>query len=276
MIRTIFNRITWRGAAWAALLIASVVVRVKVLRWLDARIDAAVALAVARDPEREALEKLTVVLDAGHGGMDTGTSGNSVQEKIATLDLTRRVQRQLLKLGVRVQMTRENDTYVELAERCALAAKAKADAMVSIHLNASSAKNVSGIETYYSSKRRSEGVAPGRFRAVSSAPVEDRRAELLAASIQRQSCRATRAADRGVRDSRLYVVLHASCPAALVECGYLTNADEARRLKTEAYKEQLAAGIADGVRHYLLTTAFNPRRGFSQDADGEVAAAGGP
>jgi N-acetylmuramoyl-L-alanine amidase len=78
-----------------------------------------------------------------------------------------------------------------------------------------------------------------------------------------------------VRDSRLYVVQHATCPAVLVECGYLTHAEEARRLKRDDYKEKLAAAIAESVRHYLIATSFNPRRGFSARPSGPDVAAGG-
>jgi N-acetylmuramoyl-L-alanine amidase len=129
---------------------------------------------------------------------------------------------------------------------------------------------VSGIETYFCSQRI-------RLQSPDNPESgEDHRSEYLAGLIQRQSCRATGAPDRGVRDSKLYVVQHASCPAVLVECGYLTHAEEARCLKRDDYKEKLAAAISEGIRHYLIATSFNPRRGFAPRSPEHDVAAGAP
>ena len=218
----------------------------------------------ARDPFAEALHGCLVVVDAGHGGQDSGTSGHGVQEKDSTIDIAKRVERRLKQLGIATQMTRMDDTYYELEERSAMTAKLKATAFVSIHLNASTATEVAGLETYFSSARGASETVPLRQRlAIKKTPAtQDKRSELLATMIQRRACAATGAADRGARDSRLYVVLHAACPAVLVECGYLTNEEECGLLKQESYKEKLTAGIAESIRQYLLVTKMNPRRGF--------------
>jgi N-acetylmuramoyl-L-alanine amidase len=268
MFPSALRRPTLRRAALAGALVAAVILRVEVPRRAESELQAAIAAAAARDPEREALQNLTVVLDAGHGGQDGGTAGHGIQEKDATLDLARRTAKELRRWGIQVRMTRESDTYVELEERCAVAAKSGAAALVSIHLNASSARSVSGIETYFCSQR-------ARLQPVRLAALEDHRSELLAASIQRRACRATGSPDRGARDSRLYVVLHAACPAVLVECGYLTHAAEARRLKRDDHRDALARAVAEGVRRYLIATAFNPRRGFTVPSAGREVAAGG-
>lgn len=244
--------------------VSGAVFLLQVPRAWDAALQAAVAEAAAQDPVREALKTLLVVVDPGHGGQDGGTAGNGVQEKHATLDLARRVESQLRQRGIRVRMTREADTYVELDERSGLAGRLGAAALVSIHLNASTATEVAGVETYFSSRRGApEGSWLRRNVALSgSGDAGDRRGELLAEMIQRRVCEATGAEDREVRDSRLYVVMRAACPAVLVECGYLTNAEEARRLKKDSYKDQLAAAVADAVHDYLLATLINPRRGL--------------
>src|SRR5207249_2128604 len=104
----------------------------------------------ARDPVREVLQGAIVVLDAGHGGEDGGTSGHGIQEKDLAFDLARRVERRLVAHGVQVRMTRDADTFVELGERSALARRVGACVFVSLHLNASSAPEVMGIETYFS------------------------------------------------------------------------------------------------------------------------------
>lgn len=238
-----------------------------------------VAAVNSRDPFAEALRGCLVVVDAGHGGQDSGTAGHGLQEKIATLEIAKKVERKLKALGISTHMTRVDDTYIELEDRCAMTAKLKATAFVSIHLNASTAAEVAGLETYFSSKRASGEVPSIRQKLALKSPAAmlDQRSELLASSIQRRVSAATGAADRGARDSRLYVVLNASCPAVLVECGYITNFEECRLLRQEAHQEKLAAGIADSVRQYLLVTHFNPRRGFVQpDAVQPLADKGNP
>lgn len=265
MKQGVFYRLSPRNLVFLCALLAALFLQVQVPRWAEARLEAAIAEAASQNPERAALKKLKVVLDAGHGGMDGGTAGYGVQEKDATLDLARRVEIELRRQGIKVRMTRQSDVYVELEDRCAVAAKSDASAFVSIHLNASTTKSVAGIETYFSSQRSGAATSPAlaRLASIPSGGVEDRRAEMLAGSIQRRVCDVTGAADRAVRDSRLFVVMHAACPAVLVECGYLTNADEARRLKSDRYRDKLALAIADGIRNYLVATSFNPRRGFS-------------
>ncbi len=240
-------------------------------------LQAVVAAANARDPFAEALRGCVVVVDAGHGGQDSGTAGHGVQEKDTTIDIAKRVERRLKAMGISTHMSRADDTYIELEDRSALTAKLKATAFVSIHLNASTAGEVAGLETYFSSARASGEVTSLRQKlAKKSLPaMQDQRSELLASMLQRRVCAATGAADRGARDSRLFVVLHAACPAALVECGYLTNEEECRLLRQDTYKEKLAAGIADSLRQYLLVTQMNPRRGYVlSDAVLPVADAG--
>lgn len=261
-------RSSLRPALFAGALAGTLYLGIQVPRWAESELATAIAQAAALDPEREALKKLTVVLDAGHGGRDGGTAGNGIQEKVASLDLTRRIESELRRLGVKVRMTRQVDNYVDLESRCSLAARSGAAAFVSIHLNASTAGTVSGVETYYCSQR--PRLQPARLPGL-----EDRRSEFLADSIQRRACAATGAPNRGARDSRLYVVLNTPCPAVLVECGFLTNGAEARRLKQDGYKNRLAAAVADGIRRYLVATAFNSRRGYSAPAAGREVAAGG-
>ena len=83
--------------------------------------------------------------------------------------------------------------------------------------------------------------------------------ESLARLIQRHASQGTQAEDRGIKDSRLVVVMQSPCPAALVECGFLTHSEEVRRLQKKDYQEKLTRGIADGVIEFLKSQV-PPRR----------------
>ena len=98
----------------------------------------------------------------------------------------------------------------------------------------------------------------------------DRRATGLAERVQAGICAATGARDRGVKNRpSLSVTRHTHCPAVLVECGFLTNADEARRIKTGAYQKQVARGIANGVEAYLEALEADPGFGIVLEKAGD-------
>jgi N-acetylmuramoyl-L-alanine amidase len=188
-----------------------------------------------------------VIVDAGHGGHDGGAVANGLIEKDLSLVLARQVRDYLEKAGVRVRMTRDRDRFLELEERCQIAAEAKADAFVSVHLNTSPAPEVHGIETYFAATQS----LMARPAKASSRAKNTATGEQLARVIQRQACVATKAEDRGIKDSQLIVVMRTPCPAALVECGFLTNTDESRRMKQADYQQSLAKGIAEGMAEFL-------------------------
>lgn len=208
-----------------------------------------------------------VVVDAGHGGHDGGAVAHGVTEKDLSLVLARKVRAHLEKEGVRVRMTREKDRFLELEERCQIAAEVKAHAFVSVHLNTNPAADVHGIETYYSAAN-SLMARPGKAQGGSRLSL----GEGLARRIQRHASTETRAEDRGIKDSQLIVVMRSPCPAALVECGFLTHAEEVRRLQRDDYQEQLTRGIANGVAEFLKTQVQIPRALARPD----TAVPGGP
>jgi len=181
-----------------------------------------------------------VVVDAGHGGHDGGAVANGFIEKNISLTLARKVREHLQKAGVRVRMTREKDRFLELEERCQVAAEVQADAFVSVHLNTSAASEVHGIETYFAATA-----------SLMARPARSSKGETLAQILQRHACRSTKAEDRGIKDSQLIVVMRTPCPAALVECGFLTNKEESRRLGRAEYQDDLARGIAEGMVEFL-------------------------
>ena len=214
------------------------------LGWLALRLEALPSVQI-RPWELESAP--LVIVDAGHGGQDGGAVAGGLIEKDLSLTLARQVRAHLEKAGIRVRMTRDKDRFLELEERCQIAAEAKADAFVSVHLNTNPAAEIHGIETYFSTTQSLMArTAKAAARTKSTATGEQ-----LAQIIQRQVCAATKAEDRGIKDSQLIVVMRTPCPAALVECGFLTNADEARRMKREDYQQSLAKGIAEGMVEFL-------------------------
>jgi len=210
-------------------------------------------------------ERPLVVVDAGHGGGDGGAVWNGIVEKNLALTLALKLKAQLEKLGIDVQMTRSKDVFVSLENRAAMANRVKADAFVSVHLNsAGNESGVRGIETYYCLNKSLPAVRAlqAAFQLKTTVGLRDRRGEKLAAAVQRQVCQGTGSGDRGTKE-RAYTVVHGtSCPAVLVECGFISNPKEATLLKTRAYQEKLAGGIARGVATFLHGQELDPARGL--------------
>ena len=209
------------------------------------------------DGDRGAL----VVIDAGHGGEDGGTQGNELLEKNCTLDVARRVARSLRALGHRVALTRDGDRGLSLTERSLFANERRAACFVSIHFNNASQPEVEGIETYYSLRKdradRPLIQNPVLHRGVATpAQTVSRR---LAECVQRGAIGQARSFDRGVHErSELVVMRRTSCPAVLIEGGFLSNKSDARRLRSEEWRNRLARGIADGINAFLKS---RPRDG---------------
>jgi N-acetylmuramoyl-L-alanine amidase len=226
---------------------------------------------------RDLLRDALVVVDAGHGGVDGGTQGNGVLEKHCTLEIARRVEEQILRHGMRTIMTRRDDRYVSLEERSAVANSKGASLFVSIHLNADATSGeTAGLETYYSSRKRLGDLSRLRdqFDLPPGSTFKDHRSFWLARKMQSAICQATGSADRNARDSNYLVVMQSECPAVLIECGYLTNADEARRLQDPAHQEKIAVAVAATVKNFLLAARLNPRRGIVVDSVVEATPSG--
>lgn len=167
----------------------------------------------------------TVVLDAGHGGRDSGARTRRQSEKDVALDITRRVQSELQD-GFHVVMTRESDTFVPLDNRARQANRDHA-VLVSIHLNYGP-RRLAGPEAYYW-RTDSYSLARRLQRNLSAAaPCENR--------------------NRGLVRRRLRLTRNPLVPCVLVECGYLTNSREASLLATPSYRDRLARAIASAIR----------------------------
>ena len=193
----------------------------------------------------------TIMVDAGHGGSDPGAINGAHKEKVYTLQIAKRLQTQLEKLGFRVIMTRTGDTYPTLQERAALCKKYKPDLYISIHCNSSTSKTPAGIETYRAvpvggtetkgSKVKTEKQSANEYDANSSR---------LAYEIQKGMLAATGGTDRGTRHQAIYVIGNASCPAVLVEVGYLSNAAEVKKIASPDYQNKIVSGILAGLAGY--------------------------
>ena len=177
--------------------------------------------------------KNKITIDAGHGGSDPGASGNGIIEKELTLDVAKRVEKILKDKGIEVVMTRTSDVYPSLKERVQIGVNSRSDAFVSIHGNAASA-SASGVETFYSSNANRAGDS-----------------KKLAAFIQNRLYVAMDSKNRGVKDKDFYVVYRNPLPAALVELGFMTNAEEAKKLKSNWYRDEAAKAIAAGIVDYF-------------------------
>ena len=197
-----------------------------------------------------------IVIDPGHGGKDNGAQNNAyrVKEKNLALDIARRLAENLREMGYRVTLTRNDDRFIELSDRPAVANELGADLFISIHLNASTDKTITGAETYAYPPQG----APSAYRAELTATdkiykIANRNdtANLWAAyCIQRSLKDNLPTPDRGVKRARLKVLETPNCPAVLVESGFLSAPSECSRLASGLYRQQVADAIASGVRAY--------------------------
>ncbi|MEI6351752.1 MAG: N-acetylmuramoyl-L-alanine amidase [Verrucomicrobiota bacterium] len=198
----------------------------------------------------------TVVIDAGHGGHDSGTSttlgkwvtvrrvqrsrggkrkvvvtkervatGPRILEKDLALDVARRLQSKLRAAGLRTVMTRRDDTFIPLDGRVEISNAQRKSIFVAIHFNEGRRTGACGVETYHNNRGTPEFA--GRIeRAMASLPGE---------------------VNRGVKTANYRVLRKSRGPALLLECGFLSNPDEAARCATAAYREQIASRIAQAI-----------------------------
>jgi N-acetylmuramoyl-L-alanine amidase len=176
------------------------------------------------------LKGKTIVIDAGHGGKDSGAIGDYFYEKSAVLSIALKTQAQLENLGANVIMTRDDDTFVELETRAAMSNAAHASMFVSLHLNATSEEYVNGTEVYY---------YPDGDTSVQ-----------LASTVQENLTSQLGSADRGTQAADFSVLRNTQAPAILAEIGYITNSAEAANLLTDSYQQKAATGIVKGLESY--------------------------
>ena len=217
-----------------------------------------------------------VVIDAGHGGHDTGTIGpTGLTEKELTLDVAKRLGDLIAeRSGSEVVFTRTDDTFVGLEERTALANEKQADLFISVHANSSRLPAVRGVETYYlnlHADREAMEVA-SRENAASQKSIhelQDLVAKIaltekisesreFAVQVQR-ALYSTVSRDnatlrnRGVRKAPFVVLIGARMPSVLAEISFLSNPRDEKLLKTPAYRQKIAGALYKGVAGYSST-----------------------
>jgi len=216
-----------------------------------------------------------IVIDAGHGGHDTGTIGpTGLMEKDLCLDVALRLGKLFEEKlpGTEVVYTRSDDTFIPLEERTRVANDAKADLFVSIHANSSPDKNARGIETYYLNLKGSPEAmeVAARENTVSQQNIHDLEdlvkriartekideSKELAEDIQDSlSKRVQRTAktvrNRGVRKAPFVVLIGADMPSILTEISFLSNPSDEQLLKKPEHRQRIAEGVYQGVAQYL-------------------------
>jgi len=219
-----------------------------------------------------------VVIDAGHGGEDDGAIGISgVAEKDIVLSIALATARSLRGRGFEVVLTREDDTFLPLDRRSGLTDASGAGLFVSIHANSAPSPQARGIETYSMDvasdeaaarlaerENRAASIAGASFADEVDAIVADlrlgaaaRRSAELAGTVHAALIDGLqgfygedRIRDRGARTGPFWVLVDTRVPAVLVEVGYLTHAEEERRLRTRGYHHQGAEALAEAIEDF--------------------------
>lgn len=217
-----------------------------------------------------------IVIDPGHGGKDPGAIGQfGLVEKDITLDIARRLKRYLENSDTKVILTRDDDRFISLWERANIANREDADFFISIHANAFRSKQIKGFEVYYLSEAIDDNA-----RAVAAAEnaslryekssfgnrkpssvleatlwdieyTENRQESIeLAERIAGRTYEKLDTKNRGVKAARFYVLKGAKMPSVLIEVGFISNRQEARKLISSEYREASAKAIASGIMGY--------------------------
>ena len=215
-----------------------------------------------------------IVVDAGHGGHDSGTLGpGGIQEKDVVLDVALRLGALLKqKLGADVIYTRDDDTFIPLETRTAIANKAQADLFISVHANSSSDPSARGVETYYLNFTTSADAleTAARENAVSDESIHQlsdlvkkialqdkiNESREFASDVQQSLYSGLEEGnsglkDRGVKKAPFVVLIGANMPSILAEISFLTNPDDAHELRDPKYRERIAESLYRGVSRYV-------------------------
>jgi len=213
-----------------------------------------------------------IVIDAGHGGRDSGARVKGLSEADLTLDVALRLETLLQKqAGVEVIQTRRTNSYVALEERTEIANRSEADLFVSIHVNASADQRARGVETYFlnfAPNAAAEAIAarenaganrqmrqlPDLVKAIAMNNKIDESRD-LAAMVQESLFSQVRKSDRrarnlGVKQAPFMVLVGASMPSILTEISFVTNRQDAGLLATEKYRQQIAEALLAGITRY--------------------------
>jgi N-acetylmuramoyl-L-alanine amidase len=215
-----------------------------------------------------------IVVDAGHGGHDTGTIGpGGLQEKDLTLDVALRLGKLLeTKLGAEVIYTRTDDTFIPLETRTAIANQNQADLFISVHANSSRDSTARGVETFYLNFTSSPDAleVAARENAVSEKSIHElqdlvkkialkekiEESREFASEVQRSlwnglSVKSPALRNRGVKKAPFIVLIGANMPSVLAEISFLSNPTDERRLQTPEYRQKVAEYLYRGITGYV-------------------------
>ncbi|HZD46967.1 MAG TPA: N-acetylmuramoyl-L-alanine amidase [Acidobacteriaceae bacterium] len=215
-----------------------------------------------------------IVVDAGHGGHDSGTLGpDGLQEKDVVLDVALRLGKLLhQRMGADVIYTRDDDTFIPLEERTAIANKAQADLFISVHANSSSDPTARGVETYYLNFTTSPDAleVAARENAVSDESIHELSGLVKKITLKDKIDESREFAadvdtslytglergnpglrDRGVKKAPFVVLIGANMPSILAEISFLTNSEDAMQLRDPQYRQRIAESLYRGVAKYV-------------------------
>ncbi len=234
-----------------------------------------------------AAPRARVVIDPGHGGAQEGAiSPDGQLEKTVSLDVARRLKAALEHGGAEAVLTREQDVLLALADRVTFANKAKPDVFVSLHLNSMPTRRLraklEGVQTFFLSasasgedaRRVAETENADSAGAGAPQPTDTlafilsdlRRSEAhadsarLAYAIHSRLVAASGGSDHGVQQAPFYVLTGVEAPAVLIEFGFISHAEESKKLAKPEYRDRIAQSIADGVLAFITQTAARDRR----------------
>ena len=193
----------------------------------------------------------TVFLDPGHGGKDPGAVYYNTNEKDLTLQVYKKLRKELEGLGYTVLSSRDSDVYVDfVTERSKMVNNTNSDIFISIHFNASGspASNRSGIQTY--SYEEDSGYRSKINQYWHNHPDRISESNRLAADIHSSLLAETGAKDAGLLQSSFAVLRETDKPAVLLELGYIDNFNENQQIRSDAYQNRLVAGIVKGIQKY--------------------------
>jgi len=219
--------------------------------WVSAKYINPVSSLTPPVGQQQELENFTLVLDAGHGGKDTGadgttSNGTTIYEKNITLRIVQYAKGYLSKLPIQLYFTRESDVYPTLEDRVAFAKSKNASAFISVHLNASDG-NGNGTETYYYNGTTTSTQSPTKLQD----------SKLLAECIQKRELSKLNLKDRGVKSANYYVIKNNPMAAILTEVGFVDSKTDNAKLNDPYWQEQAGKQIYLGILDYLKLQGYD-------------------
>jgi N-acetylmuramoyl-L-alanine amidase len=220
-----------------------------------------------------------IVIDPGHGGHDPGAQSRGVVEAELVLDVALRLEQLLQNApGTEVVLTRRNDEFIPLQERTAIANRESADLFLSIHANASPSAEARGVETYFlnfatnlnaasvaarenAASGQTMGELPDIVKAIALNNKLDESRD-FATQVQHSMLESLRGSnklikDLGVKQAPFVVLIGAAMPSVLAEISFVTNPQEARLLKNNAYRQKIAEALLAAIKKYQTSLNKN-------------------